>query len=94
MWIYLQRKYSKIFFWNKFWKEVQFWAYNYCIHFLELDTLLKKLDNEDLDVLYNMLEETYEDGEGEGLSKLEQRCQEQYDKGYSEGFDDGLSTEE
>ena len=64
------------------------------IHFLELDRLLKKLDNEDLDALYNMLEETYEDGEGEGLSKLEQRCQEQYDKGYSEGFDDGLSTEE
>ena len=64
------------------------------IHFLELDTLLKKLDNEDIDVLYDMLEETYEDGEGEGLYKLEQRCQEQYDKGYSEGFDDGLSTEE
>ena len=64
------------------------------IHFLELDTLLKKLDNEDLDVLYAMLEETYEDGEGEGLYKLEQRCQEHYDKGYSEGFDDGLSTEE
>ena len=35
-----------------------------------------------------------EAGEGEGLYKLEQRCQEQYDKGYSEGFDDGLSTEE
>ena len=64
------------------------------IHFLELDRLLKKLDNEDLDVLYDMLEETYEDGESEGLSKLEQRCQEHYDKGYSEGFDDGFSTEE
>ena len=64
------------------------------IHFLELDRLLQKLDNEDLDVLYNMLEETYEDGEGEGLSTLEQSCQEHYDKGYSEGFDDGLSTEE
>lgn len=64
------------------------------IHFLELDKLLKKLDNEDLDVLYDMLEETYEAGEGEGLYKLEQRCQEHYDKGYSEGFDDGLSTEE
>ena len=62
------------------------------IRFLELDRLLQKLDNEDLDVLYAMLEETYEDGEG--LYKLEQRCQEQYDKGYSEGFDDGLSTEE
>jgi hypothetical protein len=64
------------------------------IHFLELDTLLKKLDNEDLDVLYHMLEETYEDGEGEGLSRLEQRCQEQYDKGYADGYDDGFSTEE
>ena len=64
------------------------------IHFLELDRLLQKLDNEDLDILYNMLEETYEAGEGEGLYKLEQRCQEHYDKGYYEGFDDGLSTEE
>ena len=64
------------------------------IHFLELDRLLQKLDNEDLDVLYDMLEEAYEDGEGEGLYKLEQRCQERYDEGYSEGFDDGLSTEE
>ena len=64
------------------------------IHFLELDRLLQRLDNEDLDVLYAMLEETYEAGEGEGLYKLEQRCQEHYDKGYSEGFDDGLSTEE
>lgn len=32
--------------------------------------------------------------EKEGLYRLEQRCQEHYDKGYSEGFDDGLSTEE
>ena len=64
------------------------------IHFLELDRLLKKLDNEDLDILYDMLEESYEAGEGEGLYKLEQRCQEPYDKGYSEGFDDGFSTEE
>ena len=36
------------------------------IHFLELDRLLKKLDNEDLDVLYAMLEETYEAGWQEG----------------------------
>ena len=64
------------------------------IRFLELDRLLQKLDNEGLDVLYHILEETYEVGEGEGLYKLEQRCQEHYDKGYSEGFDDGLSTEE
>ena len=64
------------------------------IHFLELDRLLQKLDNEDLDVLYDMIEETYEVGEGEGLYKLEQRCQEHYDKGYSDGYDDGYSTEE
>lgn len=35
------------------------------IHFLELDRLLKKLDNTDLDVLYYMLKETYEAGEEE-----------------------------
>ena len=35
------------------------------IHFLELDRLLQKLDNEDLDVLYDILEETYEAGEEE-----------------------------
>lgn len=64
------------------------------IHFLELDRLLQKLDNEDLDILYDMLEETYEAGEVEGLYKLEQRCQEQYDKGYADGYDDGFSTEE
>ena len=56
--------------------------------------LLGKLDHEDLDLLYDMLEEAYEAGEGEGLYKLEQRCQEQYDKGYTDGYDDGLSTEE
>ena len=63
------------------------------IHFLELDMLLQKLDNEDLDVLYNMLEECYEAGEHEGLYKLERKCQEHYDKGYSDGYD-GYSTEE
>lgn len=64
------------------------------IHFLELDRLLKKLDNADLDVLYEMLKESYESGEHEGIYKLEQKCQEYYDKGYSEGYDDGFSTEE
>ena len=43
------------------------------IHFLELDTLLKKLDNEDLDVLYAMLEETYEYDKG-------------YADGYDDGY--------
>ena len=64
------------------------------IHFLELDRFLKKLDNEDLDVLYNMLEETYEDGEGEGLYKLEQEYRRGYDDGYDKGYGDGTSTEE
>ena len=32
------------------------------IHFLELDRLLKKLNNEDLDVLYDIIEESYEAG--------------------------------
>lgn len=41
------------------------------IHFLELDSLLKKLDNADLGVLYDMLEESYESGwqEGHEISK-------------------------
>ena len=64
------------------------------IHFLELDRLLQKLDNEDLNILYDMLEECYESGEHEGTYKMEQRCQEQYDKGYADGYDDGFSTEE
>lgn len=63
------------------------------IHFLEIDRLLEKLDNEDLDVLYDMLEEAYEAGESEGIYRLEQKCQEHYDKGYSDGYDDGYSTE-
>ena len=64
------------------------------IHFLELDRLLQKLDNEDLDVLYHILEETYEAGEGEGLYKLEQEYHRGYDDGYDKGYGDGTSTEE
>ena len=64
------------------------------IHFLELDRLLQKLDNEDLDILYDILEETYEAGEGEGLYKLEQEYRRGYDDGYDKGYGDGTSTEE
>ena len=64
------------------------------IHFLELDRLLKKLDNADLDVLYYMLKETYESGESEGIYRLEQKCQEHYDKGYEDGYEDGYPMEE
>ena len=64
------------------------------IHFLELDRLLKKLDNADLDVLYYMLKETYESGESEGIYRLEQKCQEHYDKGYADGYEDGYPMEE
>ncbi len=70
------------------------------IHFLELDRLLEKLDNTDLDVLYYMLKETYEAGESEGIYRLEQKCQaalqklrysqEHYDEGYADGYDDGM----
>ena len=56
--------------------------------------LLGKLDHEDLDLLYDMLEECHESGEHEGDYKMEQRCQEQYDRGYADGYDDGFSTEE
>lgn len=70
------------------------------IHFLELDSLLKKLDNTDLDVLYDMLEEAYGAGEFEGIYRVEQKCQavsqkllysqEHYDKGYADGYEDGM----
>lgn len=59
-----------------------------------LGWMLKKLDNTDLDLLYDMLEECYESGEHEGTYKMEQRCQEHYNKGYADGYDDGYSTEE
>ena len=59
------------------------------IHFLELDRLLQKLDNEDLDVLYSILRHIeiveYE---------LEQEYQRGYDDGYDKGYGDGTSTEE
>ena len=64
------------------------------IHFLELDRLLKNLDNTDLDVLYYMLKETYEAGESEVFYRLEQELPEHYDKGYADGYKDGCSTEE
>ena len=64
------------------------------IHFLELDRLLEKLDNTDLDVLYYMLKETYEAGESEGIYRLEQKCKEHYDKGYADGYEDGYPMEE
>lgn len=63
------------------------------IHFLELDRLLEKLDNADLDILYYTLKETYEAGESEGIYRLEQKCQENYDKGYADGYEDGYPTE-
>ena len=64
------------------------------IHFLELDRLLKKLDNADLDVLSYMLKETYEAGESEVFYRLEQKCQKHYDKGYADGYEDGYPMEE
>lgn len=33
-------------------------------------------------------------GESEGIYRLEQKCQEHYDKGYVDGYEGGLSTEE
>ena len=54
-----------------------------------LGWMLKKLDNEDLDVLYSILQHIEEDG-----YELEQEYQRGYDDGYDKGYDDGTSTEE
>ena len=54
-----------------------------------LGWMLKKLDNEDLDVLYSILRHIelveYE---------LEQEYRRGYDDGYDKGYGDGTSTEE
>ena len=62
----------------------------YCpsVHFLELDKLLKKLDNEDLDVLYDIVEESYSAGEEEACGFNESARQRGYDKGYEDGYAD------
>ena len=54
-----------------------------------LGWMLKKLDNEDLDVLYSILRHIEIDE-----YELEQEYQRGYDKGYSDGYDGGFSTEE
>ena len=54
-----------------------------------LGWMLKKLDNEDLDVLYSILQ-CIEADEYE----LEQEYQRGYDDGYDKGYGDGTSTEE
>ena len=54
-----------------------------------LGWMLKKLDNEDLDVLYSILRHIEEDG-----YELEQEYQRGYDDGYDKGYGDGTSTEE
>ena len=54
-----------------------------------LGRMLKKLDNEDLDTLYSILQHI-EASEHE----LEQEYRRGYDNGYDKGYDDGTSTEE
>ena len=54
-----------------------------------LGWMLKKLDNEDLDTLYSILQHI-EAAEHE----LEQEYRRGYDNGYDKGYDDGTSTEE
>lgn len=64
------------------------------IHFLELDRLLEKLDNTDLDVLYYMLKEMYEAGEEESCGYDESIRQRGYDEGYSDGYDACLEEQD
>lgn len=45
------------------------------IHFLDLDRLLKRLDYEDMETLYDILEEVYDKGHEDGTYKMEKYCQ-------------------
>ena len=54
-----------------------------------LGCVLKKLDNEDLDVLYSILRHIEEDG-----YELEQEYRRGYDRGWDEGYDDGATSGE
>ena len=56
---------------------------------ITLGWMLKKLDNEDLDVLYSILRHIEADEH-----ELEQEYQRGYDDGYDKGYGDGTSTEE
>lgn len=72
-------------------KDIEALVEEHCssIHFMELDRLLKKLDNEDLHVLKDMLEETYEPRKTLAAAYLKDLQDEYYDKGYSDGYDTG-----
>ena len=75
---------------------------------IRIMNLLGKLDYEDLEDLLNAMQDLlnamqdllnamqdlYEAGEHEGIYEMEKRCQEHYDRGYSEGYNDGFTTEE
>lgn len=62
------------------------------IHPMELDRLLRKLDHEDLHVLKDMLEESYDAGNIDSNYIVEMMVKEHYDKGYEDGWSDGFSS--
>ena len=58
-----------------------------------LGWMLKKLDNEDLDVLYSILQHIEAD-DYELQQEYRMGYDEGYDKGYSDGYSNGYATEE
>lgn len=69
-------------------KDIEALVEQHCssIHFMELGRLLKKLDNEDLHVLKDMLEEAYDSGAVVSDKALEMK----YQSGYNRGYEDGV----
>lgn len=53
--------------------------------------MLKKIDNEDLDTLYSILQHIEAD---EHEHELEQEYRRGYDRGWDEGYDDGATSGE
>ena len=55
---------------------------------IRLSALLSKLDWEELEDLFNVLQDAYTSGENEGMSDNNSSYQNGYDQGYADGQED------
>ena len=64
----------------------QFIELNSTCHYIPLDSILSKLDNQNLRDLKEIIKDFYEAGKEDGISQ--QSSSNSYDQGYSDGFED------